>query len=151
MNNTTNKIIECERKKIHQLFGFQLHHKYKLLGVIIAISGLCCLFIFRMSAGEAEIMREVFRKLILIGLLMISISKDKVEDEMTITLKAQSYKFAFICGVFYAIIQPFINFGVAFLFSHEENNELLQLGDFQLLFFMLIVQIMFYAFLKLSR
>lgn len=80
----------------------------------------------------------------------MSISKDKMEDEMLLQLRAQSYTIAFVVGVFYALIMPYIEYGV----SNVVNNggEVYKdLGDFQVLLFMLMIQLMFYHNLKRYR
>lgn len=86
----------------------------------------------------------------LIGMLIISLSKDKIEDEMTISLRAQSYAIAFIVGVLYALVMPYVEFGVSNV-VHSGGEAYKELGDFQVLLFMLMIQLMFYHTLKRYR
>ena len=86
----------------------------------------------------------------LVGMLIMSISKDKVEDEMTIQLRAQSYMIAFILGVIYALVMPYVEFGVSNM-VHNGGKVYKDLGDFQVLLFMLLIQLMFYHNLKRYR
>ena len=60
---------------------------------------------------------------ILLGMLMNSMSKEKIEDEYLGRLRSQSYRFSFIVVVLYALIQPLINFGVGILFDKTESNS----------------------------
>lgn len=84
-------------------------------------------------------------------MLIITISKDEIVDELTEKLRTQAFQAAFIFGVLYALIQPYITYLMASLIGKENKTDFLQLGDFQLLFFMLLVQIWFYWLLKKMR
>jgi uncharacterized sodium:solute symporter family permease YidK len=84
--------------------------------------------------------------MLLIGMLIISLAKDKIEDEYIDSLRSQSYRLAFIMAVVYSLVQPFINYGVGILF--DANEKLEGFSYFQVLFFMLIVQLMFFYQLK---
>lgn len=83
-------------------------------------------------------------------MLILSISKDKVEDEMTIVLRAQSFAIAFVIGVMYALIMHYIDYGVSSALK-PEAQVFKNLGDFQVLLFMLMIQLMFYHNLKRYR
>ena len=99
---------------------------------------------------HGDLLRSIGRTIFIIGLLCISLSRDKEEDEMTIALRAQSYAIAFIVGVLYAVIMPYVEFGVSNIVA-DEAQAYKELGDFQLLSFMFLVQLGFYYTLKLSR
>jgi hypothetical protein len=147
----TKKIIECERNRLVKYSKLQLPNKYKTVGVIVLIASILTLIGLRFIEDESEIFRDLVEKSILIGLLLISVSRDKEEDELTVKLRSQSYVMAFIFGVFYALAQPYVTYAIVMIFNKESNESLLQLGDFQLLFFMLLIQIMFYQMLKRFR
>ena len=83
----------------------------------------------------------------MICFLIISISKEKIEDEYIDSLRAQSYRLAFILSVVYSLIQPLINYFVDVLLN-EEPKEFYDFSYFQVLFFMLVVQIMFFSHMK---
>lgn len=83
----------------------------------------------------------------MICFLIISISKEKIEDEYIDSLRAQSYSLAFILSVVYSLIQPLINYSVDVLLN-EEPKEFYDFSYFQVLFFMLVVQIMFFSHMK---
>jgi hypothetical protein len=77
-------------------------------------------------------------------------SKDKIEDEMTTSLRSQSYTIAFVIGVIYALVMPYVNFGVSNAVN-SGSESFKDLGDFQVLLFMLMIQLMFYHNLKRYR
>ncbi len=147
----TEKFIENERKYFNKIINFRLPHKFMKIGIAIVLLSIVAMFIraFVME-GNTEWLKELFKKTLLVGLLITSISKDKVEDEMTITLRSQSYVIAFIVGVLYALIMPYVEFGVSNV-VHNGGEEFKNLGDFQVLLFMLMIQLMFYHNLKRYR
>ncbi|MDP5106971.1 MAG: hypothetical protein NWQ31_12470 [Polaribacter sp.] len=137
-------ICERERSQLEKLNKFQLGNQYKKVGYIVAI-GTFIVMIARKYIEDSEWMRPILHGILLIGLLVISLSKEKLEDEFIDSLRAQSYRLAFIIIV-YSLIQPLINFGVAFLLN--QNEEMKSFNYFQVLFFMLIVQLLFFWKLK---
>ena len=142
--------VECERHRIQKLLDFRLPTSFKWLGAILMVVAFILFFVRKQFPEHAEIIRGIGRTIFIIGLLCISLARDKEEDEMTVALRAQSYAIAFILGVLYAIIMPYVEFGV----SNVVNDELQaykQLGDFQLLSFMFLVQLGFYYTLKRYR
>ena len=86
----------------------------------------------------------------LISLLVVSLSKDKDEDEMLKLIRMQSYAIAFITGVLYAIIQPVANYVVALIIESNKAG-FGALGEFQVLFFMLMIQLFIFNYLKKMR
>lgn len=138
-------ICERERTHIEKMNKFQLRNHFKKVGYSIAI-GAFILMIGRKFVENSEWVRSILKPILLIGLLIVSFSKEKLEDEFVDSLRSQSYRLAFLLAVVYALVQPLINYGVGFLF---DENETLQLFDyFQVLFFMLIVQLLFFWQLK---
>ena len=97
--------------------------------------------------GDLEILKSILKKASLLFLLVVVFSKEKVEDEMIEKLRAQSYSFAFLGGVLYTLIQPIFNY-IAFLLFKPEKAVFEDLGDFQILWFMLTVYLMFFYYAK---
>jgi hypothetical protein len=124
---------------------FQLVHSFKKVGYIIAIFTFIAMFA-RKYFEDSEWMRPILHGILLIGLLLVSVSKEKLEDEFIDSLRSQSYRLAFIMAIVYSLAQPLVNFGVAFLFN--QNEEIKSFDYFQVLFFMLIVQLLFFWKLK---
>jgi len=147
----TKKSIECEEKRFGKLINFRLPHKFMAIGMAIAGVSIAMMFVRSLAMeGDTEWLKHILQKTLLIGMLFMSISKDKNEDEMTVALRSQSYAIAFIIGVVYAMVMPYVEYGVD---SVVESNvsELKDLGDFQVLLFMLMIQLLFYHNLKRYR
>lgn len=138
-------ICEKEKSYVEKMNKFQLHHKYKKVGYIISFSAFA-LMIVKKFVDEPSWVKPVLSGLLLVGMLLISLAKEKLEDEYLDSLRSQSYRIAFILVILYALVQPFINFGVGLLFDETEKLE--GLNYFQILFYMLVVQLMVFWQLK---
>jgi membrane-bound ClpP family serine protease len=142
--------VDCERNRLQRLLNFRLPTAFKRLGVILLVIAFV-LFFFRIQfPDQGELLRGIGRKVFIVGLLFMSLARDKEEDEMTIALRAQSYAVAFIVGVVYAIIMPYVEFGVSNV-VHDGGEAYKDLGDFQVLSFMLMIQLGIYHTLKRYR
>ena len=86
--------------------------------------------------------------IMLLGMLFISLSKEEVEDELIVKIRMQSYSFAFICAVMYALILPFVDYFFDFVSSGTEGFK--NIGDFTILWLLLTVQIAMFNVLKYS-
>tara|TARA_R110000787_G_scaffold108621_5_gene217056 strand:- start:2461 stop:2907 length:447 start_codon:yes stop_codon:yes gene_type:complete len=140
-------ISECEERRISKIINFKFPTYYKKIGwigfVLISVSLIATKFF----DGDFTILVEILKKLLLVFLLMVVISKEKVEDEMVKTIRAQSFSIAFIGGVLYTLLQPIVNLIVSSLF--RPNKIIFEdLGDFQVLWFMLIVYLVVFSKLK---
>ena len=143
--------INCERKRFSKLLKFRLPHKFMAVGIAISVVSIVIMFVRGfVLEGDTEWLKLLLQKSLLVGLLIMSISKDKMEDEMTIQLRSQSYMIAFIVGVIYALIMPYVDLGVSNV-VHDGGEVYKDLGDFQVLLFMLMIQLMFYHNLKRYR
>ncbi len=78
---------------------------------------------------------------------MISISKSKIEDELIINLSMQSFTFAFIFGIAYALTLPFIDYFIDTIFNIEKAG-IKDSSDFQILWMLLSIQVFYFEFLK---
>lgn len=147
----TEKLINCERKRFQKMTKFRLPHHFIRVGISIILLSIIGMFVraFAME-GETEWLKQLLQKTLLVGMLIMSLSKDKIEDEMTLSLRAQSYAIAFVVGVIYALVMPYVEFGVSNA-VHSGGEAFKDLGDFQVLLFMLMIQLMFYHNLKRYR
>ncbi|WP_147266200.1 hypothetical protein [Polaribacter sp. WD7] len=146
-----SKSSMCEREKsyIEKMNKFQLKHQYKKVGFIISFTAFG-LMIVKKFFDEPDWVKPLLSGVLLVGLLFISLAKEKIEDEFIDSLRSQSYRIAFVLVILYALIQPFINYGVGLLFDEKETLE--SLNYFQILFYMLIVQLMvFWQLKKLNK
>ena len=139
------RVCERERNQLEKMNKFQLDNQFKRIGFIIAITAFV-LMIFRKYIDDSEWIKPILHGILLIGLLVISLSKEKIEDEFVDSLRSQSYRLAFIIAIVYSLAQPLVNYGVAVLLN--QDDELKSFDYFQVLFFMLIVQLMFFWKLK---
>lgn len=142
--------VECERSRIQKVLDYRLPNIFKWVGAFLLVGAFILFFLRTQLPEQAEMLRNIGRKVFIVGLLCISLARDKEEDEMTIALKAQSYAIAFILGVIYALVMPYVEYGVSNI-VHSVGEAYKELGDFQLLSFMFLVQLGFYYTLKLSR
>lgn len=145
------KFIECERKGLQKLINFRLPYYFYKIGMAIIGVAIVMMFVRAFALqGDQEILKEALRRLLLVGMLLMSVAKDKDEDEMLIKLRMQSYTYAFVAGVLYALIMPFVEYGVSNAFK-PEGEAFHDIGDFQLLIFMLLVQLLCFHTLKRMR
>ncbi|WP_340076445.1 hypothetical protein [Leptobacterium sp. I13] len=142
------QLLECERKRIQKLK--LLPNVYKKIGWGLLITAIIVLIALKLIPGEIEIAKDITKKALLVSLLFLSVSRDKIEDELTIKLRAHSYSLAFVMGVIYALIQPYITYVVAFVIK-PEKAAFTELDGFVILWFMLIVQLLFFYVLKATR
>ncbi|PTM10366.1 MAG: hypothetical protein DA407_03860 [Bacteroidetes bacterium] len=145
------KFAECERRGINRLMNFRLPHYFYKIGMALVAASILMFFVRAfVIEGETETLRMIFKKVLLIGLLLMSIARDKEEDELITKLRMQSYTYAFIIGVLYALIMPYIDLGVSNL-VHGGGEVYKDLGDFQVLMFMLFIQLFSFITLKRTR
>jgi hypothetical protein len=142
---------ECERSRLSKLINFRLPQYFYPLGMAIAGLSIVMMFLraFAMD-GDTEWLKLTLQKTLLVGLLFMSVARDKEEDELVVKLRSQSYTYAFIVGVFYALIMPYVEFGVSNALK-PEGEAFHDVGDFQLLLFMLMVQLLCFHTLKRYR
>jgi len=143
--------IECEKTMLDKLINFRLPYYFYKIGMLIIGLTIVMMFVRAFALeGDQEVLKEVLRKVFLIGMLLMSIARDKEEDEMIVKLRMQSYTYAFITGVLYALIMPYVEYGVSNAMK-PEGEAFHDIGDFQLLLFMLMVQLLCFHTLKRIR
>lgn len=146
---TIKKILKRDRLLAEKFFKYQLPNSFKKVGWILFIAAFVGNFIAKGLLGTEEfdlIIRAVTKYLILIGLLIVSLSREKIEDEYIKSLRMQSYMFAFIVGVVQSLVFPFIAYAAENLFSSGAPFE--EAGDFFILWILLFCQIMYFQVLK---
>jgi hypothetical protein len=144
------KIIEWDKRNLERMKKFQLPNRYKRVGIMLAVLAFLALIALRFIDDEPLWTKVLVRNLMLVGLLIVSISKEKIEDEMIASIRMQSYALALIIGVLYSVIQPLVN-SVVFAILKSDKSAW-EIGHFQVMIFMLLVQVMFfYVMLKKCR
>ena len=140
-------ICEAEHNRLQRWSKFQLPNRYKKIGWSIVI-GIFLLMIAKRFVDEPTWVKPVLRNVMILGFLIVSISKEKIEDELMVSLRATSYRLAMVIGVLYALVQPYVTYAIETLID-PVNAEIDQ-GYFQVLLYILLVQIMFFNVLKRS-
>ena len=145
------KFIESERKGLQKLINFRLPSYFYTIGMVVVGLSIAAMF-FRGFAleGHTEWLKLILQKTLVVGMLLMSVATDKDEDEMVVKLRLQSYTYAFVTGVIYALIMPYVELFVSNI-VHGGGEVYKDLGDFQVLIFMLLVQLMSFSALKRMR
>ncbi len=95
---------------------------------------------------DFDMVRNISFKLVLGSMLLFSLSREKVEDEMITKFRMQSYSFAIVSSILYALIQPYIILAIGNIL--ESATEFSEIDILVLIFFMLFVQILSFQMLK---
>jgi uncharacterized membrane protein len=138
-------ICERERRQLEKMNKFQLRSHYKKVGFMVAIGSFAFMIAIKYIDNPVWL-KPFLHGVLLIGLLLISVSKEKIEDEYIDSLRSQSYRLAFILAIVYSLVQPIVNFVVSYILKQDDEYE--SFNYFQVLFFMLIVQLLFFWKLK---
>jgi hypothetical protein len=141
-----NSFIENERKSLEKMKKLQLPHSMKKIGFGIFVIFFITMFVNAFLINNIDL-KLAAKYGVLIGLLITSISKEKIEDELVAKLRMQSYTFAFVMGVVYAIALPLIDYLFETVLG-KESAAVKDMGDFTILWMLLFVQVFFFHYLK---
>ena len=146
------KLCKAEYRRLKKIQNYQylLPNHYKKVGIALLISSLTALIARKYLFEDLDIVQEIGRKGMLLALLLITLSKEKIEDELITKLRGQAFAAAFIAGVIYTLVQPLINYMVAYLIKPEKAIYS-DLGDFIVMWFMLIIYLTFFYMFKRYR
>jgi len=135
----------CKSKGIKKFSRFQLAAAYKPIGRMFF-----CLFFLSLFINAFTINNLVFREIIkyglLVSLLIISLTKEPIEDELIVQIRMQSYAYAFIGGIFFVLLQPILNYVVDLV--SEGHSILKPNGDWLILWILLFSQVTIFETLK---
>lgn len=140
-------IEECDRRSTQKLLNFKLPSYCKKIGWIGAIVTLVLIMSTSFFEGDQELLKDILRKVVLAFLFVVVLAKEEVEDERIQNFRAQSFSFAFLAGVLYTLFQPVANWIVFSIFK-PEKAVFEDLGDFQILWLMLVVYLLFFYISK---
>ena len=150
--NTITKICKAEYRRLKKIQNYQylIPNHYKKVGIALLIASLIALITRKFLFEDVVIVQQIAKKGMLLALLLITLSKEKIEDELITKLRGQAFAVAFIAGVIYTLVQPLINYLVAILIKPEKAiyNDL---GDFMVLWFMLVMYLTFFYMFKRYR
>jgi len=143
---TLKSVLDCERRSLEKMKKYQLPNRFKKIGFAILIISFISLFINKFFVNNLEF-TLITKYGMLVGLLIASISKEKIEDELISNLRMQSYTFAFIAGVIITLTNPFFSYIVDFFIKAKESSSN-EVGDWQILWLLLSIQVFYFEFLK---
>ena len=139
-------IIECEIKSIEKLKRFQLTHKFKKIGMGIFLVSVLSFIIYN-SFMDNSFIKHTARYGVIVGLLLMSISKEKIEDELIRDLRMQSYMIAFIGTVFIILFRPLFSLLVNPILA-KQKDVFRGMGDWNVLLILIGIQLLYFEILK---
>lgn len=140
------RLCEAEKRRIDKMH-LQLPHVYKKVGISAFTISMLVLLSTKFIDGESDTFKMVLRQFIIASMLVIAISKEKVEDEMIMKIRHRAFTLSFIWAVIYALVQPYINYGVA-LIIRPEKAVYEEFGTFIILWFMLAIYLLYFHVMK---
>ncbi|MGO3181950.1 MAG: hypothetical protein ACTIJ9_03875 [Aequorivita sp.] len=91
------KFCDGEERRLDWLITRRLPNSWKKVGW--GILSLALILLNRFLEIDHLLFKSILKKTMLIGLLIVTISKEKIEDERVETLRSKAFSFAFIVGV----------------------------------------------------
>jgi hypothetical protein len=141
---------EGDIEKVNKFTGYQLPNKFKIVGLVLSIvsvlSIVTSLKLYMLDSKYHELFERIALSGTVIGLLIIAISREKVEDELIAKIRMQSYHYAVIGTVLVYLMLPFIHFTIVIIFSTMPKIE--GSKDLSILGFLLFMQILTFRKLK---
>lgn len=125
-----------------------LPNYFKKVGIAVMLLTFVLIVIFKtinikLNPANKELLKLITLNGFILGLLFIAWAKDRVEDEMTISIRLRSMGFSFLSAVLFVIINPFVEM----LFKAPISN----LTSQNLVLNMLFVYLFMYFFQKKGR
>ncbi|MDD2634494.1 MAG: hypothetical protein PHW82_03245 [Bacteroidales bacterium] len=113
-------------------------------GIMFLIILFVILSITKILAIDKQIAKTISMSFFLIALLLLAMTRSKIEDELTLRIRLKAFGASFLYGVVFVIITPFVN-----LFF--DGSFLLDIGVEQLLISMFLFYFMMMFLMKRSR
>jgi hypothetical protein len=136
-------------EKIDKYISYKLPHKFKAIGLIISITSWVSLILIEIYFGDDkyfDLFKRIAITIVILGLLIISTSREKIEDELIAKIRMQSYHFAVLGTILLYLIMPFFDFTIVSIFSSMPKIE--GSKDVSILICLLITQILTFRTLK---
>ena len=125
MEPTANQ--EGDIEKIDKFTGYQLPNKFKIVGLVLFITSILSIItslkLYMLDIKYHELFERIALSGSVLGLLIISISREKIEDELIGKIRMQSYNYAVIMTVLVYLTLPFIHFTIVSIFSSMPTIE----------------------------
>ena len=141
-----DQLCQAEKRRMDKMH-LQLPHIYKKVGIVTFSVSMLILLSAKFIDGEIETFKMVLRQLVIASMLVIAISKEKVEDEMIMKIRHRAFTISFIWTVIYTLVQPYINYVVA-LVVRPERAAYEEFGTFIILWFMLAIYLLYFHVMK---
>lgn len=143
MKNILVKMESKKNKKVDLLPKY-----FKKVGLLLIILLFVCAGVIKYANTEiVHLPKELFRlfsfNVFILGLLFVAWSKDKVEDEMTVSMRLKAMAWTFNWAVLYVIVKPLVDL----LF----NDPIQDITGQQVVVSMLLVYLIMYYLQKIRR
>ncbi|WP_320110239.1 hypothetical protein [Draconibacterium orientale] len=79
---------------------------YSLLALSILFITLS---VTKVIAIDDEIAKTIFSSGVLLSFLLLALTRDKIEDELTLVIRLKALASSFIFGVGYVVVSPFVS------------------------------------------
>jgi hypothetical protein len=109
------------------------------LGIILGIIVFMLLSFFEIFFIDKEVAKTITKTLFLISLLIFSITRSKIEDELTVAIRLKAFAASFIFGVMIVIVDPFVNLVFEGVFLLEKGAVELLISMLLFYFFMVFL------------
>ncbi|MFB0948114.1 MAG: hypothetical protein ACI9V1_001540 [Spirosomataceae bacterium] len=140
------QLYEAEKRRMDKMH-LQLPNIYKKVGIVVFTVSMLILLSTKFIDGEIDTFKMVLRQIVIASMLVIAISKEKIEDEMIMKIRHRAFTIAFIWTVIYVLVQPYINYGVA-LIVRPERAVYEEFGSFIIMWFMLAIYLLYFHVMK---
>jgi len=138
---------EGEKRRFNRLMQIGwLPQDFKKVGAIVAIVSFICLIMSKFAMDTGPEIKDLLRSIMLIGMMLIVMSKEEHEDERIDKIRNKAFAGSFILGIIFSLAQPFVNFAVENLFSDPEPYA--DISAFQVIFIMITFYLMFLRLMK---
>jgi hypothetical protein len=140
-------IKECEQRKIEKLLSYKLPNYCKKIGWTLFVVCLVTLLLIKFVDGDFELLKNALKRVLLVSMFIVVLSKEKIEDERIQQIRAKAFSLTFLLTAMYILFQPIANFIVGTI-PGEKIGLFDDLGDFVILWMMLVVYLVFYTIIK---
>lgn len=114
-------------------------------GFILLFILLAILTKYQILPFDKDIIKAITKTGLLISLLLLALTKDKIEDELTLRIRLRAFTFSFFVGVVNVILEPYMNLLLKGSFLSTKGTDQL---IFSMIFFYFI---MFFLLKRSSR
>ena len=139
----TQEILDCERNRLDKFKKFIfLPNQFKTIGLIVTLAAFVSKIVLSYFNDGNEtlsfVSSHIVENIIMVAMLAIVVSREKIEDELVEAQRGQSFMLAFITGVLFTVFQPYVTYIVGSLIESGKTT-FERLDDFIILWFMLVV------------